>query len=168
MENNIEELWKDLIGYEDRYQISNLGKIRFKDSQELKASYLNQDGYEVTTIRIKGKKKNHRVHRLVLETFLKKSSLEINHKNGIKTDNRVENLEYCTRKHNVKQSYVLGLKIVVGEKNPNAILNDEKVREIKEIISTGVLSYRKIGKMFNVSANTIACIKLGKNWKHIK
>lgn len=104
--------WKDIIGYEGLYQISNYGDVKSLgritvqkhklDEIILKKSQ-DKDGYNIVTLYKNGKKKTHKVHRLVANAFLqKKEGLNsVNHKNEIKDDNRVSNLEWCDDKYNV-------------------------------------------------------------------
>ena len=108
------ETWKGVRGYEELYEVSNLGRIRSLDrtcnskngSRQTKRSrILVQEitihGYcRVRLFDKTGKGKHYAVHRLVLEAFVGKSDLHINHINEIKTDNRLVNLEYCTPKQN--------------------------------------------------------------------
>jgi hypothetical protein len=116
------EIWKDIHGYEGCYQISNLGRVkslsRMKSTGNLR--YESDDiilkpgivgrGYLHLSLWKNGNKKQAYVHRLVIETFRGKSTLTVNHKNGIKTDNRLENLEYCTYGENNKHAIDNGLR----------------------------------------------------------
>lgn len=108
------ETWKDVIGYEGLYQVSDLGRIRslgreckqcYGSKQRKRARILVQEitihGYcRVRLYDAAGKPKHHAVHRLVLSAFEKVSDEQVNHINEIKTDNRLVNLEYCSRKYN--------------------------------------------------------------------
>ena len=137
------EIWKDIEGYEGLYQISNLGNVRSLDrvrkqfnhngiakikykGRTLKKQLQKQTGYNTVTLYDNSRKgKIKSVHRLVAETFLenKNNYPVINHKDGNKQNNNVNNLEWCTISHNVKHAYKTGLakvKKLYGKENPRA------------------------------------------------
>lgn len=93
-----QEIWKDIPGYEWKYQVSNIGLIKSKN--KILNPYINKYWYK-QTILLKNKiKKTVLIHRMILLSFIWKSLLQVNHKNWIKTDNRLDNLEYCTHSEN--------------------------------------------------------------------
>lgn len=95
---NNKEIWKDLPWYEWKYFISNLWNI--KSYRKKLNPYCNQYWYK-QTILLKDKiKKTVLIHRMVLLAFMWDSLLQVNHKNWIKIDNRLENIEYCTHSEN--------------------------------------------------------------------
>jgi len=105
------EVWKDIEGYEGLYQVSSLGNVRSLNYQ--KRGYaknltpkVNNRGYEWVELRKNGKKKQFVIHRLVGEAFLENPNNYpiINHKDENKTNNKVDNLEWCTLSYNVKYS----------------------------------------------------------------
>lgn len=96
------EIWKDIPWYEWKYQASNLWRI--KSEYKILKKVLMKNWYETITL-YSNNKKNYRVNRLVMLTFKWRSDLQVNHKNWIKTDNRLENLEYVTASENLKHSY---------------------------------------------------------------
>lgn len=101
-----------ISGYEDRYFISPNGDVYSVKSKRLLKPLQNEKGYLYVDLRVNYKRKVKKIHRIVAETFLinTKGYKEINHKNGIKTDNRVENLEWCTRSENLLHAYKMGLR----------------------------------------------------------
>lgn len=93
--------WLDVPGYEGRYRVSNLGQIKGPRG-DLNAPFLSRDGYLVATLYRNGKRYRTGAHRLVAMAFIPnpENKPQINHKNGDRTDNRVENLEWVTCSEN--------------------------------------------------------------------
>ena len=109
---------------------------------------------------------NFSIHRLVGMAFIPnpENKPNINHKNAIKADNRVENIEWCTQKENIIHSYKMGLQpIIVGEDHYKTKLNEFQVRVIRK----AKVSYKYLGEIFGISKGCINNIRSRRNWKHI-
>jgi hypothetical protein len=112
----MEEIWKDIEGYEGLYQVSNLGKVKSLSNNLAKKEKIlknskNVKGYHKVTLCLFGKRKSITVHRLVAEAFIHndKNKSQVNHINGVKIDNNVNNLEWSTASENVRHSWKNGL-----------------------------------------------------------
>jgi predicted P-loop ATPase len=159
------EIWKTIKGFEN-YQISNLGSvINVKSKRILKHSTLR--GYKNVILSNNSFKKKFSVHRLVAMHFIENTQNKpcVNHINGIKDDNRLKNLEWCTYSENEIHSYRNLGKINGGIKKRKIELNQIKV--IKKMYNDGI-SQRKIAKIYNVCQDTIYKIVNCKSYvKHI-
>lgn len=133
------ENWKDIAGYEGRYQVSDMGRVRNKTGRILSPAK-NSRGYQRVLLCKDGKKKNHSVHRLVALAFVPigREGLEVNHINGIKTDNRAENLEWVTRSENMahlaamKAAHSEAVRRIVADAVAEAMLEeDERLRAME-------------------------------------
>ena len=116
--------------------------------------------------------KNVLVHRIIASVFiLNPNNLEqVNHKNGIKTDNNVDNLEWCTRSENLIHAYKIGLeKKQTGESHHAHKLTNDNVKYIKThyIKRDPIYGATALGKKFNVNRTTIVNVYKGKTWKEV-
>lgn len=144
--NDIEEIWKDIEGYEGTHQVSNFGRVRSLDrtdtiGRKIKGKIMkqqsNKDGYLNVTIK-SGTKKTFLVHRLVATAFIPNTQnyLEINHKDVNVKNNRADNLEWCDRVYNCnyagahkKVTNALKIPIVQMDMNGNFIREWESMND---------------------------------------
>ena len=151
------------------YYIKSNGEVVGKRVKTIKPRILT-NGYCAVEIYKDGKKHLKRIHRLLLEHFhsSQPKGKECNHKNGIKTDNRLENLEWVTRSENCIHAYENGLvpkrNYPRGEKAKSSKLKEDEVWLIKKILKSDVVAQRYIAKMFGVSQRTITSINMKKSW----
>jgi hypothetical protein len=171
----LKERWKDVVGYEGWYQVSSLGRIkRVKQLAGARAGRIlkqksNDRGYLRIALYKYNKKRYYFVHRLVANAFigLSPKGYQINHKNGIKTDNTPKNLEWVTAKENsIHATYTLGYSL--GEKNPNAKLTNSKTLKIKKFLSKRIYKHREIARMFGVSKQIIDRISTKNTWSYLE
>ena len=128
----------------------------------------DKDGYLVVHLRRKGVHEAWKVHQLVLAAFVGPcpEGQVVRHKNAVRDDNRLENLEYGTSKDNAQDRVRHGNQPKVkGESNPQAKLNEQQVREIRSLL--GTMPQKDIAKKFGVSRMTITVIKQRKVWSHV-
>ncbi|NRT88729.1 hypothetical protein DE167_004750 [Clostridium beijerinckii] len=134
----MEEIWRDICDYEGLYQVSSLGNIRNLKRNKLLSLKPKKQGYIRVNLVKQGIHKTFTVHRLVALAFIPKEENKnlINHKNEIKSDNRVSNLEWCTHQYNVtygsrqKKAVLNKPKAVVNKSNmKGAIILNDKAKE---------------------------------------
>lgn len=139
------EIWKDIVGYEGLYQISNLGRVkslkrkvyagrnrmRWQYERILSNNKTNGNGYIVVSLNKESKSKNKYVHRLVAEAFLENPNnyKYINHKDQNTFNNNANNLEFCTAQYN---STYRDAHIKRGLKFRNNLVNSKKVYQLDE------------------------------------
>ncbi len=183
MENQ-EEIWKDIVGYEGFYLVSNLGNVKSID-RYVKHNYgdlsrriqkgitikltINSDKYYCVTLGKNGKHKTFTVHRLVAIAFLENTLNNniINHKDGIKTNNHYTNLEWCTTQQNTQHATENNL-IPFGENHGMSKLTDMQVLEIREKYKPkGVYSSYRLAVEYNVSRVLINQVVRRKIWKRV-
>ena len=171
------ELWKEIQDFEG-YEISNLGNIRswlsphgIKSEPTLKKQYIQRSGYSYAGLMKEGKLFTKIVHRLVAKEFINNlyNKPDINHINGIKSDNRSENLEWVTKSENQIHAYKTGLQIKqFGENTSQAILNTEQVINIKKLRKETDLTLKQIAIKLNITNyRNLENILYGKSWSHI-
>lgn len=117
--NSKQKIWRDVPGYSGKYQVSNTGEIRNNNTGKERKQYLNGNGYCIVGFynKEKGYTVHFRVHRLVAEAFIPnpENKRTVNHKDGNKRNNCVDNLEWATHKENINHAHKTGL-IVISEK----------------------------------------------------
>lgn len=174
------EFWKYVVNTNNRYLISNYGRLltlKYKGSNKpsIMKPATNKKGYLHTLIVCNGKLKPVTIHRLVAETWINNpfKKLQVNHINFIRTDNRVENLEWCTPKENTLHSYRNGRIIMPtnapamrGSKNGCSKLNEQQVKEIRMKFKPRIYTREMLAKEYNVKPSTIKDVIL-RSWKHV-
>jgi hypothetical protein len=172
------EIWRTIKGYNGRYVISNSGEIKRVKSLRLDRAKLgklrknhDKDGYRKIQLHKEGKAKSFFIHRLVLQTFVgnPKKGQQSNHKNGIKSDNRVCNLEWCSRKENVEHAHRTGLcDRAIGSRHHKAKLKDWEVLSIrKEYSRKDHVTLKYLSNKYGVTFSTISRIIRRVIWKSI-
>lgn len=148
------ELWKAVIEYEGLYEISDLGKLKNLKTGHITCGHKNQLGYMVCGLRRNGKSKSFFIHRLVAAAHIENPDNKplVNHKNGVRHDNRVINLEWATVSENV--THGVGIRQQLGTPKyryeaPNYYIPDEPTFEERKEMARKMftqLHYREIEK----------------------
>jgi hypothetical protein len=174
------EEWRPIPDCDGCYSVSSMGRVRSEPSARRTTGrqrgrvlklYSDRKGYRKFGVCVPGKpRRSISVHRAVASAFLGAADPgeQVNHKNGDKTDNRPENLEYVTCRENIRHCWANGLHGTDhcrGEANNLAKLTGDDVRTIRRL--HGELSARRLAAMFGVSVQNIAHIIRRKTWKHV-
>lgn len=166
----MEEIWKDVVGYEGYYEVSNFGNVR-RTSTNLKPGRNNKHGYLNVSLSKNGKSNSKSIHRLVAEAFISNPDNlpQINHKDCIKTNNFSINLEWCTLEDNIQHAVDNNrYRDQNGENNNMNKITIEDVHFIRKLLSEGYTAYQ-IHKEFYpyLHQQTIYAIKTKRIWKNI-
>lgn len=173
------EIWKNIQGYEGSYQISNRGRVKSlsrktysgrKRNRTRKEIFIkpniDKDGYFQVHLSKDGIKTAFKVSRLVAIAFKPnpQNLPQVNHLDGIKTNNHDDNLEWTTNSGNVEHAFRIGLNSNRGDKNSNSKLTWLQVQVIREAIRAGY-QQKGVASYFAVSAWTISMINTGRIWR---
>lgn len=166
----MDEIWKPIESLGGKYEISNFGRIRGIWSGKILKLSKNNAGYYYARVH-KGNNKNITIyiHKMVALAFIPnpENKLVINHIDGDKTNNVVENLEWVTHQENTLHAMKLGLMNVRGENHPSAKLTEKDVKEIRSIYKKGSREFGlgSLGKRFGVKKSVIYNIIHYRTWK---
>lgn len=118
----MEEIWKDIKGYEGLYQVSNLGRVKSSNYgrmgyEKILKPNINRKGYHLIGLHLKGKVSCAKIHRLVAIAFIPNPNNypQVNHIDGNPGNNSITNLEWCDNRYNTNHAYKIGLHIPTGK-----------------------------------------------------
>ena len=172
------EEYRDIEGYEGLYQVSNLGNVKsltrmvynghnyYSVKEKILKPGICNKGYKRNGLSKDNKQKHYATHRLVATAFIPnpEGKPQVNHINGIKDDNRIENLEWNTASENVIHAFDTGLRTKLkGVKHNMVKLTEKDVLEIRASNKTNKI----LGETYGVSETTVSAVKHRKTWTHI-
>lgn len=168
----MDEIWKQIKGYEGRYEISNMGRVKSLSRLKVirKARFITKEKLlrypiinypHVTLSNSLGVRKTELIHRLIAIAFIPNpdEKPEVNHIDGNPKNFSISNLEWVTKSENGKHAFKIGNKVAKkGEDNEQCILTDKEVTEIRQKYNTGNYTTRKLGLMYGVSCGYISIL----------
>lgn len=171
--------WKKIPGYEDIYDVSSTGDVRswygkygnktfISEKSKLFKQAVSVKGYNFVVLSKKDNRRTINVHRLVAVLFIKNPENKpcVNHINGVKTDNRVENLEWVTYQENTNHAIDNDL-IKRGERNETSKLTRNDVLDIRNTYMLGCFNQKEIAKAFNITRSNVSAIITERSWAHV-
>lgn len=168
------ERWQAIEGTNNRYFISTFGRLltvawKGTDQTRLMKPALDARGYLRTMIIQHGRTGTVKLHRLVALAYLPNplDLAQVNHKNGQKDDNRLENLEWMDGKQNVQHAFARTGRTMEGTKAPNAKLTEAQVLEIRAKYVPRLYSAPRLAKEYLISVPAVKAILQRRHWKHI-
>lgn len=163
----LNETWKPVAGWP--YEVSDHGRLRRVGSSKVCATYTLPNGYVQADFRHDGKKVHRYVHRLVAEAFhgiQPSCSHEVAHQNGVRSDNRANNLRWASRSENHLDKRDHGT-MLRGSKHHMAKLTEPQVIEIRRRVNAGE-KQKDLAVEFRMSKMAISRAVRGENWRHVE
>ena len=177
------EIWKDIPGFDAYYQVSNHGRVRSHQQsgphprypnftrtvlQKLMKLKVATNGYMMINLTVDKVQTTHCVHKLVCAAFFgpRPYKIVINHKDGVKANNILINLEYVTYSENSKHAFSMGLTHS-NRRRCNCLLSDDQVRDMRRLYSEGT-KMTDIAKRFNYNHQWVRGVVNGKKYKWVK
>ena len=166
------ERWRPVPEWEDLYEVSDQGSVRrLAPGHGIGAGYVltptrRGKGYTAVKLNREGQGTTYSVHILVMAAFVgpRPEGIQVNHRNGDKTDNRLSNLEYVTPKQNARHAIRNGFKDVLkGERHGMSKLTADQVRAIRASDETN----RQLADKYGVAREHVWAIREGKKWTHL-
>jgi hypothetical protein len=173
----MKKIWKDIIGYEGLYQISDVGDVKrvsrgphTQIGRILKQSLRGKVDYKYLCVCLykNGQKKTKQVHIMVLETFVRplRSDEVSRHLDGNRFNNKICNLTHGTQKENIADRCRHG-NTVKGTARWNSKLNEKKVREIRLLYMSGIYTQAQLADKYGVVQTTVSKVIDRSTWKHV-
>lgn len=169
----MDEIWKPINGFNGQYEVSNFGEVRSlpRNGTVLKPrlimGFIDKGGYH--QVLLSGGRVHKKIHRLVAEAFIPNPEDKpcVNHIDRVRTNNRVENLEWCTHLENVQHTFRCGYKAQEMNEHSQSKLDEMQVFCILKSINDGS-SIKGVSRYFKVTEGTIRDILSGKHWMYRK
>lgn len=175
---SVNEVWRPVVGFVEQFEVSNLGRVKalpwerrhwcgklIPQPESIVKQSKHNGGYRLVALR-DGKK--HYVHRLVMAAFIGDGSgQDVNHIDGDKSNNRLDNLEYCDRLHNVRHAIRTGLQDNAGEGNGRHKYTTDAIEKSKRLLASG-MTQREAARATGVAESTIQAVATGRRWKHLQ
>lgn len=154
------EQWRDVPDYEGLYQVSDQGRVLKCQTGRIFKAEPKVSRYPLVQLEKDGVRKGHRVHRLVARAFLGEcpQNMVVNHIDGNRQNNRVDNLEYCTQVENSHHASFIGLRGKGGVPSIHVVL------EIRERYSRGDITQTALGADYGLSQRTVSHIVNNRSW----
>lgn len=184
-----EEKWLPAPGYEGYYEVSNLGRVKsaaifirhdgnwadeggYTKKIKIRTQQTNRYGYKAIKMCKMGNCKRCLVHRLIALAFIPTDNpkLQINHIDGDKTNNNVNNLEWVTPKENMKHAWETGLinkDHTVGSRHHKATLTEEQVVEIRSLYAAKAFTKDQLAEKYDLNKSTLSDLLYRRTWKHV-